>query len=202
MTTPSRKLRRLDYLPPGGAWFYVVPETGVSFEDRMSFNQLVAKVQAHYALNKLAVPENLVDLIHDFICSRMPPDTCDGPPPTDPPLTFFGVLGATELLFKRLLKGDKIYVTAEEANRRAIICSTCPNNRLHMCTTCNGLRDKFKAMVANRTTPYDKGLGVCAACGCGLSAKIHIDKKVLPPMPAEAIATLPTNCWARPEKDS
>jgi hypothetical protein len=194
--TVLRKLLRKNHVPVGGSWFYTVPETGLQIEDRMSLAGVVAKVQAHYAANSLPAPENLPAIIEDYICSRMPSGVCSGGSPNVRSLDFFSVLGATELLVQRIVKGSGIYVTKEEAARRASICATCPNNLQHMCTTCNGLRTTFQKLVANRTTPFDPKLGVCSACGCGLHAKVHIDKKYLPPMPEDARHTVPKTCWA------
>ena len=197
MTTP--RLLNKNRVPPGGAWFYTVPETGVLIQDRMGLRNLELKIRDHYSANGLKVPDNLSELVEVFICKNVPEGFCEGDLPGVKPkrLDFFSVLGATELLFKRVISRDeKFYVPLAEASKRALICSTCPMNLLHMCTTCNGLRSTFQKLVSNRTTSYDSRIGVCAACGCGLTAKIHISKQFLPAMPESARAEVPENCWA------
>lgn len=185
-------------LPPGGAWFYTVPETGAKFEDRMSFTDLVRKVEAHYRVNNRPVPENLSRSIEEFICDNMPDGVCTSSSGKVRRLDFFSVLTATELLIRSRITGQgEFYVSNSEASQRAQICSTCPLNLKHMCTTCNGLRDLFKKLVASRTTAYDSKLGVCEACGCGLSAKVHISNKYLPPMPDDTVDRVPDFCWAK-----
>lgn len=194
----NRHLLRKNTVPTGGAWFYTIPETGATLEDRMSLDGLVLKAQAHYEHNKLTPPPNLRDLIEDYICDRMPAGVCSGDPATVRRLGFFDVLRATELLFHRAVRGEGILVEREESGRRASICASCPLNLQHMCTTCNGLRETFQKLVARRSTAFDNRLGVCSACGCGLVAKVHVKKKFLPPMPADVIGTVPKNCWALP----
>lgn len=192
-----KRLLSKNRVPPGGSWFYTVPETGAKLQDRMSLLGLVRSVEAHYRANNMPVPEDLQGNIEQFICENMPEGVCTGDASKSRRLDFFSVLGATELIIKRrILNTDDFYVTRNEAARRASICDTCPLNLKHMCTTCNGLRETFKKLVANRTTPYDSKLGVCEACGCGLSAKVHINKKHLPPMPEDTIHKVPDYCWA------
>lgn len=202
--TPKRLLSK-NRVPPGGAWFYKVPETGVSFEDRMGIRGLELAVASHYRANGLPVPEDLVARMEQFMCEQMPKGVCSGDEGSPRRLDFFSILGATELLIRRgVTPATRFYVSMAEAARRASVCASgapggkpCPLNHTHMCTTCNGLRETFKRLVANRTTPYDSKLGVCGACGCGLTAKVHIAKEQLPPMPADSISELPAYCWAR-----
>jgi hypothetical protein len=164
----------------------------------MNFKELVRKVEAHYRTNNRIVPDNLQALIEQYICERMPDGVCTGGSGTARKLDFFSVLGATELIIKRRITDD-FYVSLQDAAQRASTCANCPLNLKHMCTTCNGLRHTFKKLVANRETPYDSKLGVCEACGCGLSAKVHINKKYLPPMPKDTVDQVPDYCWAKGE---
>ena len=195
-TQEQKRLISKNRLPPGGAWFYTVPETGAKFEDRMSFTELIRKVEQHYLTNNREVPDDLELKIEEYICNHMPDGVCTGGSGQARRLDFFSVLQATELIIRRRITSD-FFVTSTEAYDRAKTCSTCPLNLKHMCTTCNGLRQTFKKLVANRTTPLDPNLGVCEACGCGLSAKVHIAKKHLPPMPEDTIHKVPDYCWAK-----
>lgn len=198
--TPEKQKQRLmsrNRLPPGGAWFYTVPETKAKFEDRMSFRALVQKVVDHYHANKLPVPDDLDIIIEQHICENTSSGVCTGGSGQARRLDFFSVLSATEVMIRRRLTSSQdFFVTQEEAVARAQICLSCPLNLKHMCTTCNGLRETFKRLVVNRNTPYDSKLGVCEACGCGLSAKVHIRKKYLPPMPDDTAGKVPEYCWA------
>lgn len=197
-TDVQKRLLSKTRLPPGGAWFYTVPETGAKFEDRMSFTDLIRKVETHYLANKLPVPDDLILKIEQHVCDHMPDGVCTGGSGQARRLDFFSVLNATELIIRRRISSD-FFVSATEAAQRASTCMSCPLNLKHMCTTCNGLRQTFKKLVANRTTPYDANLGVCEACGCGLSAKVHISKNHLPPMPEDTIDRVPDYCWAKGE---
>lgn len=195
------RLMSTSRVPPGGAWFYTIPETQAKFEDRMSLFGLIQKVSEHYRANNLPVPEDLRLKIEQFICENTPSGVCTGGSGNYRKLDFFSILTATELLIKRrITKAEAFYVTKEEADHRASICANCPLNLRHMCTTCNGLRETFKKLVASRTTSYDSKLGVCEACGCGLSAKVHISNKYLPPMPEDTKDKVPDYCWASGDK--
>jgi hypothetical protein len=54
--------------------------------------------------------------------------------------------------------------------------------------------------VANRKTPYDTGLGICKACGCGLAAKVHIARKYLAENPKKR-EEYPDHCWMVKERE-
>lgn len=185
------------YFPPGGAYFYTVPETGRYFESRQSMQDLLNKVQAHLEVNGLPVPSDqshLRRLIEDHICRRVPVGFCTeraGIPGMD----FFSVQKATELLVRRATQPD-FFVGAMEADRRAGICKDCTYNVRTMCTSCNGLKKLFGRLVSNRKTRYDDQLGVCAKCGCGLQAKVQVNRKYLD-KEGESVDNLPEFCWLK-----
>lgn len=186
------KFKYKNYAPPGGIWFYVTPESSQYFESRTSLIDLQNKVFNHYSLNNKPVPENLKAIIEDYMCHNIPGNFCEGGENPNV-LDMFTVLKLSELLFRRIVSRD-FFVTAKQADDRARTCTTCRMNLKHMCTACNGLRETFRKLVANRKTPYDPGLGVCGACGCGLAAKVHIARKYLADNPNKRL-DYPDNCW-------
>lgn len=195
----SARFRYHDTVPPGGKWFYTVPVTNRYFESLSSLRELARAVLGHLAVNKLPTPsiEDISAEIEQHMCSRLPKGFCSDPNVGIPGIDFFSILRATELLTKRtLLPGEAFFVPAHEAHRRAAICAGCSKNLRHVCTSCNGLRDTFAKMVSNRNTNLDSQLGICEACGCGLTAKVHIDRKHLRSSPEEQ-AVLPVFCWMK-----
>jgi hypothetical protein len=199
------KFKNPNRVPPGGQWFFKVKETGEFFEDRGSINSLYDKVIRHYVSNKIKVPANLRDLIEDYICANVHESFCSGDRegyPKVKSLDFFSIIKFTEVLFSRITVGAELfYVPSSQAEQRALICggeSPCPENNLNMCVSCNGLRKWGAKLLGNRKTCYDSRLGVCAKCGCLLTAKIHVNIKCLNET-EETVKELPESCWIKRE---
>jgi hypothetical protein len=107
-------------------------------------------------------------------------------------------------IYRDLLGPDGKVVAKDESERRATICTKCPQN-----DTAGGLKKYFLKEAAreimlvagmlkdlNVTTSLDDKLGVCEACECPMIAKVHTTNEVLKKhMPQEQIAKLDPNCW-------
>lgn len=80
------------------------------------------------------------------------------------------VIAFSKTLIAHALNGGK-YVSQEEANRRAKICSGCYFN-VHVggCGACRGLAS---LVVAGRNTDYDSKLKSCAVCKCTNASQVH-----------------------------
>ena len=191
------RLRYKSSSPPGGLYFYEVPETGAYFE-RPVFDQLVFLIRDHYTANSIAIPENLAALIENFMCLRMPASVCTGTMEPDAKVfravTVPQIRDYTRLLFEKATNPGTFFVSPEEAERRAGICANCPLNAKAICTTCNGLKKYAAKFLANRKTSWDTQLGVCALCGCMLQAKVHVSKEALA---LTQDHDYPPNCWLR-----
>ena len=78
----------------------------------------------------------------------------------------------------RTAKGEAAVVSEQEANRRAAICVTCPNNVHSFGGSCGSCADRIMRALAHvvgkRSTPYDHNLGACAICSCSLAAAVHV----------------------------
>ena len=196
------KFRRPNQFPPGGAYFYTVEKTGRFFESRTSLRAIAREVSEHLGVNGLPVPApHEMELeIQDYMCKRLPKGFCDDKSAGVPGIDFFSIIKATELLVNKRTKPD-FYVTQNEANRRASICQHCSLNLRSYCTACNGMKQTFAGLIGGRrATHYDDNLGVCAACGCGLSAKVHVNDKYLDSSKEEQ-AKLPAFCWLKKKED-
>jgi hypothetical protein len=94
-------------------------------------------------------------------------------------------------------------VPAAEAEPRAVICATCPQNGLGDLTrwftvfASETIRRRIEtAQKLELKTPSDANLGICEACLCPLKLKVHVPvdiiKKHLTPKSLEA---LDPRCW-------
>jgi len=186
------------YAPPGGKWFYLVPETGRYFETSQNMNELLGKVVRHYGVNKLAVPANLQDLVEDYICRNIPFGACTGDDPRKPedmPPTFYEVTEKLEKMFR----GHRYeYVGAVEAKNRAGVCMQCPKNGHGMCTSCNRLQETARRFVGGRSLPEDKKLGVCLVLRVPANCLVHVR---LAHTDLYGL-TFPADCWASKEEGS
>lgn len=186
------------YFPPGGSFFYTVEATGRYFESRVSMADLLQQVHAHLAVNKLphpATPAELRPEVENHMCQRLTKGFCTDPDVGVPGLDIFSIEKATTLLFHRTTKPD-FFVSALEADRRAAICKDCTFNLRHICTSCTGLKEVFGRLIGKRKTRYHDQLGICAKCGCGLQAKVQVDRKYLDSDPAFEEG-LPQFCWLK-----
>jgi len=198
---PVIRFKVSNQVPPGGEWFYRVPETKVYFRSKSSLGDVENLVRRNYKDNKLEPPDDLRQKIVEFICRNVAAGFCDGVSGSDR-LTFFQVLRFTELAFKRLRNADASFlVTQEEAERRADICRECPENLLGICSSCNGLKQLASRLIARRKTRLDHYLGVCKICGCVLDAKIHVRAEHLNEKD-RTDPKLPEGCWARKKEGS
>lgn len=195
------KLSDRGTVPPGG-FKYLNRETQ-TWVTAASFHELVSAVTRHRTANGLPISSEMDSIVEDQLCTGLPPGTCNHQ--TEPAFTYkqlnlTDVLAATAMLGKFLI-GGRQKVSREEANRRANICASCPANQpTSSCTTCsmNTIRQAVNAVVGGEEVNADSMLGVCAACGCSLKAKVWIPLDLLQQhMTPETLAGLPQWCWCR-----
>jgi len=98
----------------------------------------------------------------------------------------------------RFLSSGLATVDQEEANRRAAICATCPENvTLDGCAGCHGFAGLLARVKGNLGTDRDAQLNSCKICKCALQLKVHV--------PLSSISNIgleyPSFCWQRPEND-
>lgn len=195
------QFKRKNSYPPGGRFFYVVPETNTYFESVSGMLNLLAEVENHYNLNKLPVPENLRAKVEDYICRNVADGFCDG---DDEGLarslyrniTYWSMEKTSRDAVKRSLgEGESKWATVFEANNRASPCLTCTHNLRHICSTCNGLSSVVKGLTYGRQTFVNQYIGVCAMTGCFLAVMVFLKS-------GEYKIELerdkwPVNCWLR-----
>jgi len=188
--------RTKNAIPPGGLFFFKVEETDQYFE-HPSEEILLRDIRSHYAANGFEVPENLQEVVRDYICRHAPESFCRGHSslPRALILSPLKIREFTRILYRKVKNLNEDLCSLEEAEARARICGGCDMNLKHYCTTCNGLGAFRKILIGNRKTPRDWDLGVCGACSCLLGVKIHMSKKVLE---GARDFGYPDHCWMKP----
>ena len=220
--------------PPGGFKFYE-PRTGWEAMGGLDFDQVVAAIIKHRQANPRFAnewaldPTDVANELDLYTCARIGnnPDYCNGESPPDfrqasasfPTLrrrfqnAGNAVVGSVTkiatgigLITEWLGSGAKP-VAKELAEKRALVCSTCPHNKQSDLTSIFTIpaSEMIRKTIAIKNdmkleTSQDSKLGVCELCACPLATKCwtpishmasHISEKVK--------AELPDFCWQKQE---
>ena len=210
---------------PGGFQFYV-PDTKFQPTPFSSLDSIVQQLIAHrkgrpdlchkhqWSLDPAVVYQEVLQY-QVAVCVRNgwndyllggSEGTAFFPPPIHPPLRqrARNVAAGVETIVSWEDDGAPI-VEQALANRRAEICSVCPQNgkggleRYFTVPAANAIRKQIERKHDMKMeTPFDDKLGVCEACTCPLVLKPwmpldNILEKILP----EQAAALDENCWIR-----
>ena len=181
----SFRIRNL--VPPGGRYFYLVPETGVRLEGFV-MSSLESQIRAHYISNKLECPKDILTLIEDHMCRYMPKGFCHGRNEGDP-LPKVVILNEIKKATNELAAGNP-RVNIGVARSRAVICSGCVKNDKSMCPTCIGLVGWAQRLAGASIGGMADCLGVCSVDATALPAKVHMTN--VPDSPE-----YPGNCWRK-----
>lgn len=187
--------------PPDG-YRYVDPEDGF-VAHAWTYVDWVDLQARHLSVNGRKIPPNLGALMQEQLCKTLPPGWClyDDPNRVRPStsLSWDDVAGGVKTFARWIAKGCR-YVTKEEADRRALICSRCYLNvNVQGCTGCQ------KAVVevtGNRKSKYDHALASCAVCKCFLRAKVHFPIETLDTESKKVQSMYPGFCWLNKESDN
>jgi hypothetical protein len=205
---------------PNGLQYYQ-PQTGWKSSPYSSFDAICRGVEANRKGNPyicrrdgLSTDYNTIcDEVEAFnvaICVRMGyTDYITGdpsPPISRPAANSFSrsvrlAAGAKTLV--DWLKSGADAVEAPLANSRAVICSSCPQNKQGDFTSFFTIpvSEAIRSALENRksmnlSTPSDGSINVCDACGCPLKLKVHLPiADIAKRMPPESRAALDPGCW-------
>lgn len=190
--------------PPGG-WRYFQPETQLWFygmdQGVIDMAERVAKHRVFKGLERANADEALKD-IHRQLCERLGPIYCQAetnenwrPIKQDYSQNLDGEQAISfSKAFLEFAKGGGEMVSIEEGSRRASICRTCHLNMQGSgCMSCSAL-----AAAINLVMPSNRkfeGIHLCAACGCGLQAKVNMPDNVVIKSNEERGLVYPAWCW-------
>ena len=188
-------------LIPPGEFRYQQPETGFKVQTR-SWSQMLQQVHSHRVANFGCDIEAgwQARLEHDYCLQNSLDGTqwCSdekySAPDESRPLHWSDI---QRFLFSMIqwVAGGRKLVEQDEAERRAAICATCPNNvDLHVaCPSCVKLDALIAETKGDRATSLDASLRNCEVCRCFLPTKVWY--------PTEAIAkkglSFPEWCWSK-----
>lgn len=216
---PSLRVKREDEAPPTG-WHCFVAETGQRFEG-LIFSALCKVVADHLASRGLdaagaaqmvhvTTAKVLVAKGHSALV-EMPSRPVETVPRTVAQyasgakaamLKWWAESPLKGLLNGRFERGESVFVDQAEADRRALVCATCPKNVIP--TGKGWLRawsdDKMLECVMDQRTAYHDQLGVCGACSCELRAAVWWPADILRAVtPKKDIPKFPpaADCWKR-----
>lgn len=196
------KLIRKNTQPPGG-WRYKHPETGW-WTTGGHFDDLVSKAVQYRKDNHLPVGTNFEDDVQHQLCGPLGPEWCAGALPALHPggFTFKALIQGTKTLVDWALNGGQ--VSLDEADRRAVVCSTCPMNQDSQgCETCNSeqVADLVAKMAFKGEIPHGRYLRSCAICQCKLAIKVRVPLDIIQRnMPDDQQNALPDFCWCKKEE--
>jgi hypothetical protein len=187
-------LLKTNSVPPDG-FRYVFPDDGFVVH-AWSYDAWVQVARDHLIANNLSIPEDLQAQMEEQLCQTQEPGWCSYDDPNRPRvstiLSWGDVLSALTT-FARWIAGGCQYVSQDEANRRALICSRCyMNTFIGGCSNCEAAVAKVTGKVS---TKYDFALKACAVCKCVLRAKVHFPLDTLAQESENLQELYPPFCW-------
>lgn len=155
-------------------WFrYTHEETGHT-DTAHVYADWIERCHTHRKDNNLP-PMNAAQF-EDQLCEQIGPEYCEYQEGDSKDwvdirrLSLSDVVAFTKVLIAHAFSGGQ-YVSQEEANRRAKICSTCYFNvNVPGCGACRAVSS---LTAGNRKTDYDHQLKSCAICKCTNSSQVH-----------------------------
>lgn len=191
---------------PEGGWRYTVPETGETIE-ALGFQTLKSKVAAHMEANDIELPYPFLEWFEDAICRQQPAlarlcgPVVDTPPQDGGRLTREAISRFLRTIAKWWTQGKFRLVSQEQAEARAAVCAACPMNQdvSFGCFSCKALLALVGQVIGTRKTAVDKSLNWCSACGCRISLKCWVPKRVLDAAEAGNSTTYHPSCWRNSE---
>jgi len=170
--------------------------------------------------------EDWVDAYNATLCAKMGWDAYITPsgggggtlPKSQPPPHSLASLAAAAARVKELVAGARSLmewddsgedgVPRDQAQSRALVCSTCPRNEKGdwtewFTTSAAELIKRRVEKVHSRglSTIHDESLHVCTACHCPLPVKVHVPLRwITKRLTDEQRAKLDPRCWILSEK--
>jgi len=141
-------------------------------------------------------------MIH-HMCLELPPKACVGDVGSDKyvkRLTWGdikGFIGAVTAVARAALRGESVYVSQPEADRRAFVCKDCRHNVQVSCSGCMGIITLANVFLRGRICKEQTKLGACNLCGCWLAAKVWCSEEVL--KRTVKVEGYPETCWNHKE---
>lgn len=192
-------------IPYGGHFQINRPDLGM-VAGGTNFEMLIRNLINYRKANGIPMGLEFEDEVEREICKLYPAachETSNLIPNRDRTYSFADVIQGTKAMIAFKLAGSPM-VSQDEANRRATICSHCPNN-VNFSKPCSGvcgeLQDIVVSLVGGKSTPLDSALNSCAICSCFNRASVWVELdvmwKTLTPTQKEQFKTAKEQhgCW-------
>lgn len=193
---PSLAFSNPNVCPPDG-FRYLVPETGY-IAHAWTFDAWKDLVRDHCQTNNLNWDEARLKDMEQQHCLTLPPGWCNYDDPNRPRVNLslsWDDVKEGLATFSRWIAGGMSYVSKEEAERRALICSRCyMNTNVSGCSACQAA---VAAITKSRKTIHDQHLRACGVCKCLLKAKVHVPLSILDKGHLGAQELYPGFCWLK-----
>ena len=182
------------------------PDTGQVFTAD-SRSALVQRIVNYRAQNSLPEIERFDAVLENYLCSLpVHRGACRPAPPLQ--RGWVQTIKGGIALLKNLYYGDSNMVTQEEADRRSLLCSKCPNNNFPDKGPFIKWSDEIAMhSVGERRSSCHSSLGNCTVCSCPLRAKVWYAGpfSVSPEERSKMLTALPPSegrCWQIDTKDA
>lgn len=199
MNTKLSLIKRTICPPDGFRW--VDPVDGW-VDHAWDYDSWVQFAKNHLQANNRDVPAELAIEMENQLCKTLPPGWCNFDDPNRPrPSTGLGWGDVTKAVatFSRWIASGCRYVTQEESERRALICTKCYLNvTVEGCGACH---KAVETIVKGVKTKYDFALKACAVCKCLLRAKVHFPIDTLEGEGTNQ-ALYPDFCWLKKDGEN
>lgn len=162
----------------------------------LTFKTLIEAVKKHLTANDVVIPIDLERSMNEFSCAEHPTMCEEIDPDSERKVSLWYM--AKKFFTAVISAAVDGLVPQEEAERRALICSTCPNNQpmeARICEGCwsaNFVREAAEKL-STRHTSLDNRLDTCSLCQCRLSLKCHVRKEAM----ADKTIEWPEWCWMK-----
>lgn len=163
----------------------------------LNFKQLVEAVKKHLEANDIPVPVTLEREMNEAACAEFPYQCEELDPDAERKISLW--YQAKKFFTAVISAATQGLVSQEEAERRALICSTCPFNggaSLNLCSggchTAKFVKEAAEALSTKHTS-LDNKLNTCGLCECSLKLKIWVPKEGM----EDALIEWPAWCWMR-----
>ncbi len=167
------------------------PDTGREFVADSKI-ELLNHIRQYRAQNDLSEIEYLDMAVDDYLCQL--PENVGKCEKVVLKRGWFQYVSGGLNLVKNVFYGEKNMVDQYEAERRADICVSCPNNFFPDRNDFTIWADSLAvASTGGKKTSKDKLLGNCDACSCTLKAKVH--QKGPFKLSKEVESKMPLFCW-------
>ena len=169
--------------PPPGGWHWVEPTTKRVFK-HYARDSFFNEIRDYRLAQGIPIEPDWQEVIEDQICRDHPEWGTSVCARTERygerrPISLAAMQSFLNVMaswIAGIVRGREVFVSHDEANRRAEICLTCDFN-MNIAGSCGACADRVAralSIIGSRHTKYDEQLGACGICSCALRVAVHV----------------------------